>query len=118
MYRRSRAGPRTDPCGTPDVYGMLPIENDYLVSAAEEIFYPLYCEHINSVGLEFMDQLIVVYSIECLCEVKDDDVCLVTYVHISKKSMREFYKLCFAGETFAEAMLVAVKDIWFAYTKL
>ena len=41
----------------------------------------------------------------------NDDVYLVTYVHISKKSMREFYKLCFAGETFAEAMLVGVKDM-------
>ena len=52
----------------------------------------------------------MVYFIECLSEVKDDDVCLVTYVH-SKKSMKEFYKLCFAGETFAEAMLVGVKDM-------
>ena len=78
---------------------------------AEKGFYPLYCEHINSVGLEFMDWLIVVYFIECLSEVKDDDVCLVIYVHISRKSMREFYKLCFAGETFAEAMLVGVNDM-------
>ena len=53
----------------------------------------------------------MVYFIECLSEVKDDDVCLVTNVHISKKSMREFYKLSFAGETFAEAMLVGVKDM-------
>ena len=43
----------------------------------------------------------MVYFIECLSEVKDDDVCLVTNVH-SKKSMREFYKLSFAGETFAK----------------
>ena len=53
----------------------------------------------------------MIYFIECLGEVKDDDVCLVTYVHISEKSMREFYKLCFTGETFAEAMLVGVKDM-------
>ena len=30
----------------------------------------------------------MIYFIECLSEVKDDDVCLVTNVHISKKSMR------------------------------
>ena len=53
----------------------------------------------------------MIYFIECLSEVKDDDVCLVTNVHISKKSMREFYKLSFAGETFVEAMLVGVKDM-------
>ena len=53
----------------------------------------------------------MVYFIECLSEVKDDDVCLVTYVHISEKIMTEFYKLCFAGETFAEAMLVGVKNM-------
>ena len=47
----------------------------------------------------------------CLSEDKDDDVCLVTYVHVSEKSMREFYKLCFAGETFAEAVLVGVEDM-------
>ena len=51
------------------------------------------------------------YFIECRSEVKDDDVCLVTYVHISKKSMKALYKLCFAGETFAEAMLVGVRDM-------
>ena len=32
-------------------------------------------------------------------------------MHISEKSMREFYKLCFARETFAEAMLVGVEDM-------
>ena len=53
----------------------------------------------------------MVYFIECLSEVKEDDVCLVTNVHISTNSMREFYKLSFAGETFAEAMLVVVKDM-------
>ena len=53
----------------------------------------------------------MVYFIKCLSEVKDD-ICLVTtYVHISEKIMREFYKLCFAGDTFAEAMLVGVEDM-------
>ena len=44
-------------------------------------------------------------------EVKNDDVCLVTYVHVSEKSMREFNRLGFAGETFTEAMLVGVEDL-------
>ena len=50
---------------------------------------------------------------KCLSEVKDDDVCLVAYGYVQtrEKSMREFYKLCFAGETFAEAMLVGVEDM-------
>ena len=60
MYRRKRAGPKTDPCGTPDVTGTLssgggPIENDYLRSAAQKGLNPLHCEHVNSVGLEFVD---------------------------------------------------------------
>ena len=53
----------------------------------------------------------MVYFSKCLSEGKDDDDCLVTYVQIREKSMREFYKLCFAGETFAEAMLVEVEDM-------
>ena len=53
----------------------------------------------------------MIYFIECFSGVNDDNVCLVTNVHISKKSTIEFYKLCFAGETFAEAMLVGVKDM-------
>ena len=53
----------------------------------------------------------MIYFIECPSEVKDDDVCLVTNVHISKTTMREFYKLSFTGETFAEAMLVVVKEM-------
>ena len=49
--------------------------------------------------------------IKYLSEVKDDDVCLVTYVHVSEKIMRELYRLCFAGKTFAEAMLFGVEDL-------
>ena len=61
MYRRKRAGPKTDPCGTPDVTGTLSEEvpsrttRPYLRSAAQKGLNPLHCEHVNSVGLEFVD---------------------------------------------------------------
>ena len=49
--------------------------------------------------------------IKCISEVNDDGVCLVTYVHVSEKSIKEISKLGFAGDTFAEVKLVGVEDI-------
>ena len=63
-------------------------------------------------GLEFIDELSVVDIIKSNSEVKNNDVCLVTYVHVCEKSMREFNKLAFAGETFTEAMVVGVEDVY------
>ena len=52
--------------------------------------------------------------IKCISEVNDDGVCLVTYVHVSDKSIREINnKLGFAGDTFAEVKLVGSR-IWCA----
>ena len=64
------------------------IENDLLRSAAQKGLYPLGCEHVPFVGLEFIYWLNVVYLTKCLSEVKGDDVCLVTYVHVCEKSVR------------------------------
>ena len=62
----------------------------------------LVIDMLNSVCLEFTDELCVVDFIKCLSEFKDADVCLVTYLHVTEKRMRELNKLCFAEETFAE----------------
>ena len=76
---------------------------NYLRYAVEKSLHPLHCEHVNSVCLEFTDEL-------SFSEVEGDDVCLVTYVHVrySAKSMRELNKLGFAGEIF---MMVGVEDL-------
>ena len=97
-----------------DAVGLDPIKNDYLRSAAEKGLYPFHSEHVNYVGLEFTDELSLVDFIKCLSEIKDRGgiwvvtnmhighqtyiVCLVTYVHVSEKSMREFNKLVFTGD--------------------
>ena len=64
----------------------------------------------NSEWLVFTNELSLVEFVECLSEVENEDVCLEIHVHVSEKSMSKI-KLGFAGEPFAESMLVSVEDL-------
>lgn len=77
----------------------------------EEPLDPLECMSSNTVEVQFVEKLLVIYTVESLAKIEQENISLLFTVDVIGPVVYCFNELCFTGQFLAKAMLLVNQNV-------